>query len=133
MASHSFAGVDDYIARYGTSADLDRVAALLGDASAQLLAEYRHATGEDWAEGASALFDAAAPGVACAMVARALSSPGGMEGVTQVSQTGGPYTASVSFANPSGALWLSKSERSRLGLGGSRVWSICPMTDSDRG
>lgn len=133
MTTHCFAGVDDYIARYGASADLDRVAALLADASSALLSEYRAAVGEDWAEGASPLFDGAAAGVACAMVARALSSPTGMEGVTQVSQTGGPYTASVSFANPSGALWISKSERARLGLGGARVWSIQPMTDADRG
>ena len=129
----AFASVEDYAARYGQPADPARVAALLDDAAATLLAAYQHNNGEPWQEGASALFDAAAPGVCCSMVARALASPAGFEGASQYTQTAGPYTASVTYANPTADVYATKSDLKRLGLTGGRVWTMRPMTSADRG
>jgi hypothetical protein len=56
------------------------------------------------------------------MVRRALlASQGDVLGVAQTSITGGPYTKSMSFANPSGDMYLTKDDRSLLGIGGGRA------------
>lgn len=52
--------------------------------------------------------------VTCAAVIRALQS-GDMAGVTQSSQTAGPFSQSWSYSNPSGDLYLTKSEKRALG------------------
>lgn len=59
------------------------------------------------------------------MVRRALmASANDTLGVSQKSMTGGPYTESWSFANPSGDMYVTKAERSLLGIGGGRAgWS----------
>lgn len=128
----AFASVEDYASRHGQPQDPARVAALLDDASACLLAAYRRDTGEEWAEGASPTFDRAACGVCCSMAARALSTPTGFEGASQYTQTAGPYTASVTYANPTADLYMTKNDLRRLGLTGGRVWSVRPMVDTDR-
>ena len=128
-----FATVEDYAARHGQPQDAARVAALLEDATACLLAAYAADAGEPWEVGASPLFDAGAKGVCCSMAARALSSPAGFEGASQYTQTAGPYTASVTYANPTADVYMTKSDLKRLGLAGGRVWAVRPMTDEDRG
>lgn len=50
-----------------------------------------------------------------AMVKRAMVA-GDREGMSQASQTAGPYSASWSYANPDGALYLGSAERQLLGL-----------------
>lgn len=122
-----------YEARYGPAADAARASALLADASAMLVTAYERRWGEAREEGAHPEFDRSAAAVCCAVAHRALSAPGDMAGVSRYSQGAGAYTASVSFSNPTGDLWLSKSDLSRLGLDGCEVWSIPPMTDADRG
>ena len=52
------------------------------------------------------------------MVRRSMSS-GDSEGLSQMSQTIGSTVASVQFANPSGAFWLSPLDKEILGLSGS--------------
>lgn len=52
--------------------------------------------------------------VTCAAVIRALQS-GDMAGVTQSSQTAGPFSQSWSYSNPSGDLYLTKAEKRALG------------------
>lgn len=128
-----FAGVEDYEARYGAATDPARVAALLDDASAYLRAAYAADAGAEYEPGASPSFDEGARAVCCAMVARAASVPTGFEGTSQYTQTAGSYSASLTFANPTCDLYLTKSDRLRLGLGGTTIWSVRPMTSADRG
>lgn len=60
--------------------------------------------------------------VCCAVVIRAMQS-GDMQGVTQASQTAGPFTQSWSYSDPAGALYLNKQEKRSLG-GTLRLGSI---------
>lgn len=129
----SFATVDDYAARYGAPDDESRVEALLEDAAAMLAAAFRRHFGRAYEEGCCDDFDASAKAVCCAVVSRAVNVPSGMMGVTQLTQTGGPYSASFSAANPTGDLYLSKSDLERLGLVGTRVWSIQPSIGAGDG
>jgi hypothetical protein len=56
------------------------------------------------------------------MVRRALlASQDDVLGVSQKSITGGPYTQNISFSNPSGDMYLTKDDRSLLGIGGGRA------------
>jgi hypothetical protein len=56
------------------------------------------------------------------MVRRALlASQDDVLGVSQKSITGGPYTQNISFSNPSGDMYLTKGDRSLLGIGGGRA------------
>ena len=108
------------------------VAALLEDASAYLRGAYRRRMGVQYLAGSNPTFDENVKSVCVAMVARAVNAPGAMAGITQQSQTTGPYSASVTFANPTGDLYLGRSDLKRLGLAGCRVRSIQPMTAADR-
>lgn len=128
----AFATVADYEARCGAAEDEARVAALLDDASAYLRGAYRRRMGVQYLAGSNPTFDENVKSVCVAMVARAVNAPGAMAGITQQSQTTGPYSASVTFANPTGDLYLGRSDLKRLGLAGCRVRSIQPVTAADR-
>ena len=110
----AFATVADYEARCGAAGDEARVAALLEDASAYLRGAYRRRMGVQYLAGSNP------------------NAPGAMAGITQQSQTTGPYSSSVTFANPTGDLYLGRSDLKRLGLAGCRVRSIQPVTAADR-
>ncbi len=127
-----FATADDYRARYG-DADEGRLAALLGDATGFLLAAYAAHYGEAWRANVRPLFDAGAKAVCCAMASRVLSAPADLGGASTYQQTAGSYSAMLTFANPTGDMYISKSDLKRLGMGGSRVYAVRPMTDDDRG
>jgi len=130
----AFATVADYVARCGPVEDGDeaRVAALLEDASAYLRGAYRRHMGRDYAAGGNATFDENVKPVCVAMVARAVNAPGAMAGITQQSESAGVYSSSVTFANPTGDLYLGRTDLKRLGLAGCRVRSIDAMTAADR-
>lgn len=117
--------VDDYAKRYGTPSDPERVDVLLTDAADMLLTAYERRWGA-YVEGAHPAFDRGFVAVACSVVSRAVNVPGGFAGVTQYSQTAGSYNASITYANPTGDLYLAKSDLKRLGLAGTRIWSIAP-------
>lgn len=55
--------------------------------------------------------------VTCNMVRRSMSG-GGAGGLSSMSQTIGSTQASVQWANPDGAFYLSKMDRESLGIGG---------------
>lgn len=122
----ALAEISDYTARYGTVADEERVALLLGDASNLLLSAYEGFWGEEYAEGNHAAFDRAAAAVCCKLAHNALSAPSGFEGATQYSQGAGGYTASVTFPGALGEMWLGKADREALGLDGQQLRSIRP-------
>lgn len=57
--------------------------------------------------------------VCCNVVRRAMSSGG--DGVASMTQAVGSTSASVSWSNPDGAFYLTKSEREMLGISGGRA------------
>lgn len=128
-----FATLADYESRYGEVAEADggRVEALLSDASDMLLTAYESRWGA-YKAGDHAAFDRSARSVACAIVSRAVNTPLGLAGATQLSQSAGIYNSSVTFANPTAELWVGKSDLKRLGLAGTRIGSIDAMTGADR-
>lgn len=124
------ASVEDYAKRYGSPSDPDRVEALLEDAADMLITAYEGRWGA-YMEGDHPAFDRGFVSVACSVVSRAVNVPDGFAGATQYSQTAGSYNASVTFANPTSDLWLGKSDLRRLGLTGSRIFSVAPMVGDD--
>lgn len=48
---------------------------------------------------------------------------------SQMSQTAGPYTASATLANPNGDMYLTSTERKRLGLTGGSMYTIRPKIE----
>lgn len=65
-------------------------------------------------------------GVTCRVVARMLQSTE-LGGVTQESWTASPYGGSVSYANPTGDIYLTAFERRLLGIDGgdmSAAWVL---------
>lgn len=106
----------DYTDRYDAGGcDERRISILLMDASA-LIASYLPGTA-DTAEIAQSL-----TAIACAMVNRAVSAAsGGFAGVSNYSEGAAGMSASVTFANPSGDLYLTAQEKQTLGIGAGRV------------
>lgn len=115
-----FATVDDYEARYGDVEDPDRIAVLLGDASAFIAAQPGFALNPDSEVQALALTV-----VTCSLVHRSQSA-GAWAGLSNVSQGGDGYTASATVYNPSGDFYLTKQERRMLGIGGGHVGMTDP-------
>lgn len=128
----AFATVSDYEGRYGAADDQARVALLLEDATALLLSAYERHYGSEYEEGAHAAFDRNARAVCCAVVSRSLNVPTGMEGVSQLSQTAGSYSASATFSNPTGDMFVTKGDYKRLGIYGNTLRAIDAMTYADR-
>lgn len=123
----AFASVEDYTKRYGDVADSDRVEVILSDASDAMLNAYESSWGEAYQEGAHEQFDRSATAVCCAIAHRSLSVPAEFEGASQYSQTAGSYNASITFSNPTGDIYLSKTELKRLGLYGQRIGAVMPI------
>lgn len=125
-----FATPDDLEARWRplSPAEKERATVLLGDASALI---------RDLAKGidqriADEQIDPATPkSIACAVVKRAMHSPAGYDGVTQAQSTAGPFQQGVTFANPSGDLYLTKLEKRRLGAGGQRAFMVDLAADAN--
>ncbi len=130
----AFADVADYEARQGelSEADRARCSALLEDASAAMRSRFRAFHGRGYEKGVNESFDDNAKAVCVALAARALSVPDMLAGVTQYSQTAGSYSASASYANPTGDIYLTKTDLKSLGLTGTRMGSREAMTWRDR-
>lgn len=116
----AFAEVTDIEARWRdlTADEEARAATLIDDASAMLSALV-DVDPED-AEQAALLET-----VCCNMVIRAMSATDSdLFGVSQSSMTAGPYSQSMSYANPSGDMYLTKMEKRVLGITSGYVRSI---------
>lgn len=102
----AFATLDDLVALCPQAADgnEERAGALLPLASAAIAALADTSAAD---EGVLKL-------VCCSMVARALQSGGA--GVSQESWGASPYSGSVTYANPSGDLYLTSFEKRLLGV-----------------
>lgn len=121
-----FATPDDLQDRWRTldKAEETRATVLLGDASALVAGELvRAGVVVDPSDEVQA---ANLRSVCCSMVRRSMDVPDGMAGVSQCSQTAGPYSGSASFANPHADLYMTSSERRRLGLKRMRAGSLRP-------
>lgn len=124
-----FATVVDLEARWRplSKDESARAAVLLADASAAIRAEMRGRI--DAADGAQA---AALRAVACGMVRRAMSAGADAAGVQSVSEGAGSYTASITYANPHGDMFITASERRMLGIGRGRMGCSDPFGGDGR-
>lgn len=110
------------MAAYATAAELEaswrpltdeeraRADALLADASAIIDAELRGRPADQLV----------ASVVARSMARRAMASPGSQSGISAASMGAGDYSESWTYANPTGDLYLTGSERRMLGIGRAR-------------
>lgn len=124
----SFATVADYRDLYDSDESDVRLQALLDRASRDIASELR-AAGVAY-EDPDEDFAADLADVAIAMVRRSLPDGGDIEipyGSSQVSQTGGPYAFSATLANPYGDMFITKAERSKLGIGRARAGFSPPV------
>lgn len=119
----AYATVDDVQAywRTLTTAEQARATALLGYAALFI-------------DSKCTVSDALRPAaeyVSCDMVKTAMSAGDG-PAVTAFSQTGGPYSANATFANPTGDLYWKSQYNDLFGLSGMGQACIRPSTAADR-
>ena len=102
-----------------TDADIERVGALLDDA--------RAIVGIELEKVKTTPSDAIIEAILSRMVLRADSSAD-FDGaaVSQFSQSASPYSASVTFANPTGDLYLTRQEKAWLGLKRQKLAGLMP-------
>lgn len=110
-----FATYSDLATRWRTlsAAEQSRATVLLSDAS-DLIRDLAPAP----------INEATAKAIVCTMVKRAMQGPADLDGVTQHQQTAGAFSQGVTFANPSGDLYLTKLEKQRLGIGRQRAFMV---------
>ena len=111
----AYADVSDLEVRWRTltTDERARAEALLDDASAMLDA---YVTVDESDEQQAALLKI----VVCNMVQRSMSTGGGdLYGVSQQSMTAVGFTKQVSYANPTGDLYITKAEKRMLGISGT--------------
>lgn len=121
----AFATVADLEARWRDLSDAEEAQAsvLLDDAAAYLQALVE-VDSDDEVQAANLKM------VSCNMVKRAMSSSASDAfGVTNATATMGPFSQQVAYANPSGDMYVSKSERAILGIGTATIGSIRAHTD----
>lgn len=105
----AFATVDDLAARWHSlsAAESSTATALLEDAS-----DVIRTTAPGWVRASASTLKR----IACAMVKRAMVA-GDNVGLSQATETTGPFSNSWTFSNPGGDLYLTRSERKALGIG----------------
>ena len=111
-----------------TEAETPRAEALLLDASQMILDEDRHGVLDALTEPSQTLIS-----ITCSMVIRAMAS--GIDAGPPATQTGwnaGPWGAQTTYANPTGDLYLTKSERRRLGFSRQRAGGVDMWAGSDQ-
>lgn len=116
----AYATLDDYEARYGETDQPERVTVLLDDASA--LIDSQPGFSYDPTDITQA---ANLKRVTCSVAHRSMTS-GDLDGVTQYQQSAVGYSAQLTYANPSGDLYITSQEKRSLGLGAGRVGQTDP-------
>lgn len=125
----AFATVDDVQARMleHTLNDQERkwVGVMLDDASTKLSTAVRVDVTDDLQADLLRM-------VACNMVIRAINPMlAQMTGVTQTSTTAGSYSQSMTFANATGDLYISREEKVQLGIIGGKYCYAEPYGGTD--
>lgn len=69
--------------------------------------------------------------VSCDMVKTAMQAGTDTAPVTQLTMTGGPYSRTMQYANPSGDLYWKAQYDVMLGIVGTAVGSICARSNFD--
>lgn len=102
-----------------TSEERSRAGVLLGDAAVRLDVLCPPTAPPTTAElGARRI-------VSCEMVKRAMASPGGGDvGVGSIQSGAGPFQETLKFANPTGDLYLTKSDRALLRCGNQVAFTV---------
>lgn len=62
--------------------------------------------------------------VSCEMVKRAMLTPVDLPAATQTQQTAGIFQQGITYANPAGDLYLTKADRSLLGISRMRASTV---------
>lgn len=102
-----------------TVAERSTATALIGDAE-DMLVSLGVPDDPEWER------SGVARAVVCSMVRRAMQATGALAGVSTASQSASPYSASLTFANPTGSLYLESQEKRALGITSMRMGSIMP-------
>lgn len=129
--AEAFATTEELAARWRplSTSEKATAAVLLGDASAMIRAE---CPGIDARlvpvpPATEPELDPAIPRmVVCAVVKRAMLASAASDGapVTAVQQTAGPFSQSLTMANPTGDLYLTKAEKRMLGCGAQTAFTV---------
>lgn len=98
-----------------TSEESARATVLLADASQLII---------DECSSASAAAPETLKRVVCAMVKRAMLNSESSAGITSSQEMAGPFSRMLNYSNPTGDLYLTKSERRQLGCGGAKPFTI---------
>ncbi|MCT6899799.1 MAG: phage Gp19/Gp15/Gp42 family protein [Bifidobacterium sp.] len=114
-----FASSDDLKARWPDLSNTEVAETLLSDAS-QLIRD----TCPGWAHASEATLKA----IVCAMVKRAMIAGSDNAGLSSTQETTGPFSQTWNFSNPTGDLYLTRTEKQRLGQGRQRAFSISMET-----
>lgn len=125
----AFAKTSDLEARWRALKDdeAERAEALLEDAATIIEAECERAgVTLDHSSSSTA---SRLKTVSCEMVKRAMVASVDQSAVTQGSMTVGPFSQSLTYANPTGDLYLTKRERRMLGIG-ARIGFASPWGDA---
>ncbi|MDO4413067.1 Gp19/Gp15/Gp42 family protein [Cutibacterium sp.] len=118
MSAAPFATVGDLEARWRglSQAEQSRAAVLIDDASALI---------RDTVPGWEGVSEETLRAICCAVVRRAMGVGVDMPaGISSVCETGGPFSQQVSFANPTGDLYLTRAEKARMGVSVATAASI---------
>ena len=118
MADIPFATVSDLEARWRglSEAEQARATVLLADASALI---------RDTVPGWEQVSEQTLRAICCAVVRRAMSVDVDLpDGVSSFNETAGPFSQQMSFANPTGDLYLTRAEKARMGVGVATAASI---------
>lgn len=111
-----------------TTAETERADALLSDA-ALIIEDECEAAGVN-IEYPDARTKEKLSVISCEMVKRAMLAGTDAAPATQGSLTVGPFSQSVTYANPTGALYMTKAEKRRIGIGRQRMGFIHPWGDA---
>lgn len=114
-----YATTDDLEARWRplTATERPRAATLLADAAVRIDAFAPMPEGDEQQAEIRKI-------ISCDMVKRAMQNGGETAGVTQQSQTSGPFGTSTTYANPSGDLYLTAADKKLLGYGKQKAFTI---------
>lgn len=110
-----FASSADLKSRWPEMPDGTVADTLLADAS-QLIRD----TCPGWTSASEATLKA----IACSMVKRAMISGLDNAGLSSSQETAGPFSQTWNYANPTGDLYLTRTEKQRLGQGRQRAFTI---------
>ena len=124
----SFASISDYEAKYGEVGDVCALQTWLDDATVHLTALLGETLDPENATQTAALMT-----VCRDMAHRAYASVAPGYGVTSYSQGANGFNESMSYANATGDLYLTKAERLLLGIGTQQVGWYDPYDQSELG